>query len=63
MKRHPLAAAILLYSVWAAAQVLEVGIFEDITTTNVWAVFGPEASVWNSYVLGGCWESLYASVP
>jgi ABC-type transport system substrate-binding protein len=29
------------------------GIFEDMTTTNYWSYLGPDASVWNGYVLTG----------
>ena len=46
----------------AAAQVLNIGIFEDLTTTNIWARIGPDATVWNTYVLGGSHGALYGSV-
>lgn len=39
--------------------VYRVGIFEDLTTTNPWAVLGPEATVWNFYVVLGSYPSLY----
>jgi peptide/nickel transport system substrate-binding protein len=29
-----------------------MGIFADMTTTNYWAYYDPDASVWNGYVLG-----------
>ncbi len=29
-----------------------LGIFEDLTTTNFWSAYGPDATVWNFYVLG-----------
>ena len=61
MKRCLLIATVALFGVWAAAQVLEVGIFEDITTTNIWARIGPDATVWNTYVQGGQHGSLYGS--
>jgi ABC-type transport system substrate-binding protein len=47
----------------AAAQVLNIGIFEDLTTTNIWAQIGPDATVWNAYVLGGQYGGLYSAVP
>ncbi|MFQ6030754.1 MAG: ABC transporter substrate-binding protein, partial [Dehalococcoidia bacterium] len=40
-------------------QVYQLGIFEDLTTTNFWAYLGPDTTVWNQYVLGGGKPSLY----
>ena len=34
-------------------QVYQLGIFEDLTTTNYWSFLGPDTTIWNSYVLGG----------
>lgn len=36
----------------AAARPYRVGIFSDLTTVNYWAYLGPQATVWNAYVLG-----------
>ncbi len=33
--------------------VYQLGIFEDLTTTNYWSYLGPNGTIWNSYVLGG----------
>ena len=40
-------------------QVYQLGIFEDLTTTNFWSYLGPDTTIWNSYVLGGGKPSLY----
>ena len=40
-------------------QVYQLGIFEDLTTTNYWSYQGPDGTIWNSYVLGGK-PSLYS---
>ena len=40
-------------------QVYQLGIFEDLTTTNYWAYLGPDTTIWNSYVLGGGKPALY----
>jgi ABC-type transport system substrate-binding protein len=45
----------------ASGQVLEVGIFEDMSTTNIWNRLGPGSTVWNSYVLDGKIMSLYGT--
>jgi len=37
----------------------QLAIFEDLTTTNFWAYYGPDATVWNAYVLGNFVPSLY----
>ncbi len=34
-------------------KVYQLGIFEDLTTTNYWSYLGPNGTIWNSYVLGG----------
>ncbi len=52
-------AALMGGAAWA--QVLNVGIFEDLTTTNIFARIGPDATVWNAYVLGGQHGTLYGS--
>jgi peptide/nickel transport system substrate-binding protein len=36
-----------------------IGIFSDVTTMNFWSYFGPNGSVWNSYVLTPQRISLY----
>jgi len=36
------------------------GIFQDITTDNVWAYLDPQSTVWNGYVLGGTKPVLFA---
>lgn len=54
-------AAAVAMGVVGLAQVLDVGIFEDLTTTNIWARIGPDATVWNAYVLGGQHGALYTS--
>lgn len=61
MRRSVVVAAVLLVGVVGLGQVLDVGIFEDLTTTNIWAQIGPDATVWNAYVLGGQHGSLYGS--
>ena len=40
-------------------QVYQLGIFEDLTTTNYWSFLGPDTTIWNSYVLGGAKPGLY----
>ncbi len=40
-------------------QIYQLGIFEDLTTTNYWSYLGPNATIWNSYVLGGAKPVLY----
>ena len=40
-------------------KVYQLGIFEDLTTTNYWSYLGPNGTIWNSYVLGGK-PSLYS---
>ena len=37
----------------------QLGIFEDLTTTNYWSYLGPDTTIWNSYVLGGGKPALY----
>jgi len=40
-------------------KIYELGIFEDLTTTNFWAMYGPDGTIWNFYVLGGAHPALY----
>ena len=40
-------------------KVYQLGIFEDLTTTNYWSYLGPNGTIWNSYVLSGK-PSLYS---
>ena len=40
-------------------KVYQMGIFSDLTTTNYWSYMGPNTTIWNSYVLGGAYPSLY----
>jgi peptide/nickel transport system substrate-binding protein len=39
--------------------VYRTGIFEDTTTDNFWAYYGPDASTWNGYVIGSTKAALY----
>ncbi|MEN3009531.1 MAG: ABC transporter substrate-binding protein [Candidatus Bipolaricaulaceae bacterium] len=55
-------ALVAAIGLWAAGQVLNIGIFEDLTTTNIWARIGPDATVWNTYVLAGQHGALYGPV-
>ena len=41
------------------SRVYQMGIFEDLTTTNFWSYLGPDTTIWNSYVLSGSKPSLY----
>ncbi|SVC51656.1 uncharacterized protein METZ01_LOCUS304510, partial [marine metagenome] len=41
-------------------KIYKLGIFEDLTTTNYWSYLGPDATIWNSYVLGGGKPGLYS---
>ncbi len=57
-----LAAGLTIFRLKAGGQGVyyKLGIFKDITGTNPWAdLFGPDASVWNSYVLGGQYLTLF----
>lgn len=40
-----------------------VAMLSDLTTTNYWAYLGPDSTVWNAYVLGQYYPSLYAYSP
>jgi ABC-type transport system substrate-binding protein len=40
-----------------------VAILSDMTTRNVWALYGPEASFWNFAIQGGYWPTLYTYSP
>jgi ABC-type dipeptide transport system, periplasmic component len=42
------------------AKPYKVGIFSDLTTVNYWAYLGPQATVWNAYVLAPQRVSLYS---
>ena len=37
----------------AEPQTYRMGIFEDATSTNYWAILDPESSTWNFYVISG----------
>ena len=39
--------------------VLDIAIFEDLTTDNYWAYLDPENSVWNAYVFGNQAPTLF----
>lgn len=41
----------------------EVGIFEDMTTDNIWSSLDADATVWNSYVLGPTQTALFGIQP
>lgn len=41
-------------------RVYQIGIAEDLTTTNHWAFLGPDGTIWNQYVLSGGKVGLYA---
>ena len=41
------------------ARVYQIGIAEDLTTTNHWAYVGPDGTVWNGYVLADDKPALY----
>ncbi len=51
--------ALAIVSVFAMATVINYAIYEEPTTLNVWNYYGPNATVWNSYVLAGKWGALY----
>ena len=40
-------------------KIYQIGISEDLTTTNFWAYLGPDGTIWNKYVLGGGKVGLY----
>jgi peptide/nickel transport system substrate-binding protein len=40
-------------------RVYQLGIFEDLTTTNYWTYLGPDTTIWNHYVLGGGKPTLF----
>jgi len=39
--------------------VFKVGVLEDLTTTNIWAMLGPDSSAWNFYMLLNRYPTLY----
>ena len=41
-------------------KVYQLGISEDLTTSNHWAYLGPDGTIWNQYVLSGGKPSLYS---
>lgn len=43
----------------AGPRIYQLGIFEDLTTTNYWSYLGADTTIWNSYVLGGDQPALY----
>ena len=43
----------------ASPQIYQLGIFEDLTTTNYWSFLGADTTIWNAYVLSGDQPSLY----
>ena len=40
-----------------------VGVLSDVTTRNVWQLYGPEASFWNFAIQGSYWPTLYTYSP
>ncbi len=40
-----------------------VAVLSDMTTRNVWELYGPEASFWNFAIQGGYWPTLYTYSP
>ena len=40
-------------------QIYQLAIISDLTTTNYWALLGPDGTVWNQYALGGTKPTLY----
>jgi peptide/nickel transport system substrate-binding protein len=40
-------------------RVYQLGIFEDLSTTNYWAYLGPDTTIWNHYVLAGGKPTLF----
>ena len=47
-----------LLAVGYAEKVVNYGIYEDITTTNLWNIIGPGATTWNFTVQLWKWSSL-----
>jgi peptide/nickel transport system substrate-binding protein len=43
----------------AGPKVYQLGIFEDLSTTNYWAYLGTDTTIWNLYVLGGGKQTLF----
>ncbi len=58
MRKLAVLGAVLI-AVLAAAVVINYAIYEEPTTLNPWNYYGPNATVWNQYVLAGKWGSLY----
>ena len=44
----------------AQAKVWRIGMPEDITTTNIWSILGPDSTAYNYYALLNRYPSLYA---
>lgn len=42
-----------------APAVLRIGMPEDLTTTNIWAMLGPDSTAWNFYALLNRYPTLY----
>ena len=40
--------------------IYQLGITSDLTTTNNWAILGPDGTVWNQYALNGTKPALYS---
>ena len=40
-------------------KIYQLGITSDLTTTNYWALLGPDGTVWNQYALGDTKPTLY----
>lgn len=59
----PTAAAAPAPAGVAANEPYRVGIFEDITNTNIWNTIGPGATAWNFYVNLPQYGALYTTFP
>lgn len=57
--RKLLVLSLALVAVFSLAAVINYAIYEEPTTLNPWNYYGPNATVWNTYVLAGKWGSLY----
>jgi peptide/nickel transport system substrate-binding protein len=44
----------------AGPKVYQLGIFEDLSTTNYWAYLGTDTTIWNLYVLSGGKPTLFS---
>lgn len=43
----------------AVKGTFKTGLLEDLSSTNVWNVFGPESTAWNLYVFANLYPTLY----